>query len=103
MIPNDSSTDPCFSVRCPSGNSQAHEIRQTALHKGGFLLPIFQYAADQENTLQGSTGRRRYISVTVFTMHICSQALSGFLSGFYLCRMIYRLAIKKPFTGVLEA
>lgn len=36
-------------------------------------------------------------------MHIRSQALSGFLSGFYLCHMIYRPAIKTPFTGVLWA
>ena len=38
-----------------------------------------------------------------FSMRIRSQALSGFLSGFYLCRMIYHTAIKMPFTGALEA
>lgn len=36
-------------------------------------------------------------------MRILSQPLSGFLSGFYLCRMIHRPAVKKPFTGVLRA
>ena len=32
-----------------------------------------------------------------------SAALIGFLSGFYLCLIIYRTAIKKPFIGLLEA
>ena len=36
-------------------------------------------------------------------MHILSQPLSGFLSGFYFCLMIYHTAIKKPIAGVLEA
>ena len=36
-------------------------------------------------------------------MRILSQALSSFLSGFYLCRMINRPAIKSPFTGLPEA
>ena len=38
-----------------------------------------------------------------FSIRILSQALRGFLSGFYFCRMILHPAIKKPFTGVLEA
>ena len=37
------------------------------------------------------------------SMPILSQALSGFLSGFYFALMINRPAIKSPFIGLLEA
>ena len=73
-------------------------------------MPIFQHTAKEENAAQGNTGRHGYISGPLqihfcggFPMRILSQALSGFLSGFYFARMFYRPAIKKPFTGVLEA
>ena len=36
-------------------------------------------------------------------MRILSQALSGFLSGFYLCLMIIHMAMKTPLTSYLEA
>ena len=49
--------------------------------------------------MRGSPHRHGYISVAAF---IC-EAISGFLSGFYFTLMIYRQAIKKPFTAVLRA
>ena len=36
-------------------------------------------------------------------MRILSQALRGFLSGFYFSLMIYRQAIKTPFASALRA
>ena len=43
------------------------------------------------------------VAYTFLVRLFLSQALSGFLSGFYFRLMIYHPAIKTQFTGALEA
>ena len=70
---------------------------------GRFFLCLYSSIPPKKKRHTGQLRPSQKYICDGFSIRILSQALSGFLSGFYLCRMIYRPAIKKPFAGVLEA